>query len=230
MVPTVQPILIPQQVARTSYVPETVQVQKPVQVTQYVEQVETRRVPVQVTKTSSEIQVVKTPVTVQKPVTRIRTERVPFQNVKYKEEIMVRRVPVTETTYQRVEQVEPYEVEVCRWVAETKEVQVPRTVTRRVEYSVDQLVPETVMSQVPLDQFGNVISLPSVSTSPVHTYRYPIADRVISAPVTEAYKPITSSEGTKTVIGEPIIVRKLGENEYRDSQSIPVPESGTEAT
>ena len=48
--------------------------------------------------------------------------------------------------------------------------------------------------------------------------------------MTEAYKPITSSEGTKTVIGEPIIVRKLGENEYRDSQSIPVPESGTEAT
>ena len=125
VVPSVQPVLIPQQVARTSLVPQTVQVQKPVQVTQFVEQVETRRVPVQVSRTSSEVQVVRTPVTVQKPVTRIRTERVPVQNVKYREEIMVRRVPVTETTYQRVEQVEPYEVEVCNGSRKRKRFRCP---------------------------------------------------------------------------------------------------------
>jgi hypothetical protein len=191
--PTVAPTLTPQTVLRTSYEPETVQVQKPVQVTQYVEQVETRKVPVEVTKTSSEIQIVRTPVTVQKPVTRIRTEKVPVQTLNYKEEILVRKVPVTETTYQRVEQVEPYDVEVCRWVAETKQVAVPRTVTRRVDYSIDRLVPETTWLQVPVNHWGQVVSKPIVPSSSLSL--------------------LAASEEPQIVIGEPMVVRKLAEGE-----------------
>jgi hypothetical protein len=42
-------------------------------------------------------------------------------------------------------------------------------------------------------------------------------------------KPIASSDAVTTVVGEPIIVRKLGENEYRDKDAIEVPETATDA-
>ena len=185
----VVPTLLEQQVDRTAYSPETVQVQRPVQLTQYVDQIETRKVPVQVSKTSREIMVTQTPVTVQKPVTNTSTRRVPVQEVKYREEVLVRRVPVTETTYQRVENVEPYEVEVCKWVAQTQEVQIPRTVRRRVDYSMNQLVPRNDWITVPVDALGNVIGQTSatVADRPTQTvYRYPISDRISAAPVSES--------------------------------------------
>ena len=229
--PTVTSTLIPQQVARTVFVPETVQVQRPVQVTQSVDQIETRQVPVQVTRTSREIQVTQTPVTVQRPVIKTRTEKIPVQNITYREEIMTRRVPVTETRYERVEQVEPYEVEVCQWVAETREIQVPTVVTRCVDHSFNQLVPETVVMRVPVDAWGNMLAepsqLPIIQSQTVS--RVPMSERILAAPVVETFKPVTSSADGKTVIGEPIIVRKLEAGEFPENepQSILVPESGT---
>ena len=229
--PSLEPALIPYQVDRTTYQPETVRVQKPIQVTEYVDQYETRKVPVQVSKTSREILTTKTPVTVKKPVTTIRTERVPYKEVKYRQEILVRRVPVTETTYQRVEQVEPYEVEVCKWVAETKEIKVPRTITRRVNYSINQLVPENVVMRVPVDAWGNVVGEPTQIPQTQTAYRYPVAERILAAPVVETYKPIPGKSSGSTVVGEPIVVRKLRADEYLDENpdSVLVPETETNA-
>ena len=240
---TIEPALLQQQVTRTAYAPETVEVRKPVQVTRYIDQVETRKVPVQVQTTSRKIQTVRTPVTVKKPVTKIKTERIPIREVKYREEVYERRVPTTETTYQRVEKIEPYDVEICKWVAETKEVQVPTTVTRRVDYSIEQLVPETTWMRVPVDAFGNVVAAPEILTRESRSTTYRLADnftdRIRTAPIVESrLKPIIDTSERSTVIGEPIIVRKLDDDEARkylgnfDQQtpkpnSVLVPESGT---
>ena len=180
----VAPAVFEQEVERTIFTPERIQVQRPVQLTQYVDQIETRKVPVQVSKTSREILVTRTPVTVSKPVTSIKTQRVPVREVKYREEVLVRRVPITETSYQRVEQVEPYEVEVCKWVAETKEVKVPRVVRRRVDYSINQLVPKTDCLRVPLDSGSNIEYAPQLGNQTV--YRYPVSDRIAAIPVAES--------------------------------------------
>ena len=177
-----------QQVERTAYRPETVRVRRPVQTTEYVDQVETRRVPVNVTKTSREIMVTRTPVQVRKPVVNVTTQQVPVREVKYREEVLVRRVPVTETKYQRVERVEPYEVEVCKWVAETKDVVVPRVVRRRVDYTMNQAVPRQSWMRVPVDAWGNVAGTieSSGQTSRQTVYRYPVSERLRSAPVMPA--------------------------------------------
>ena len=241
--PTIEPTLIPQQVLRTTYTPETVTVQKPVQVTQYVDQIEKRQVPVQVNTTSKKIHVVQIPVTVQKPVTKVRTEKIPVQEVKYREEIYTRKVPVTETKFQKVEQVEPYDVEVCKWVTETSEIQVPKTVCRRVNYSVDQVYPVTNWIRVPVDAYGNALSAGEIVATEVHpAIDYQVANRITSAPITKVLKPEPTSpaESLETanpevVVGKPIVVRKLDDDEYRqptekeaDPKSILVPESQTD--
>ena len=212
--PTLETTLIPREVRRTAYAPETVEVRKPVQVTRYVDQVETRKVPVQVATKSRKIETMRIPVTVRKPVIKIKTERVPFEEVKYREEVYERRIPVTETTYQRVMRVEPYEVEVCKWVAETKEVRVPKTVARRVEYSVDQVIPETTWQRVPVDAWGNIIgSAQSVSSPADSGTSLRIAERIRNAPITQtSLKPIIDISERSTVIGTPI-VRKLSSSE-----------------
>ena len=228
--PTIEPTLTPQQVSRTTYSPEKVTVQKPVQVTRYVDEIENRMVPVKVSTTSKKIHVLKIPVTVKKPVTRIRTEKVPVEEVRYREEVYTRKVPVTSTKYQRVEQVEPYEVEVCKWVPKTSEVQVPRTVARRANYSVDQIYPVTQWIRVPVDAFGNALSSGEVVATEVHpAVEYKIADRIAAAPIRRSYKPIETTEvisskppTKRTIVGEPIIVRKLGDDEMLDlSESVP---------
>ena len=230
--PTIEPALIEQTVSRTSYEAETVQVQKPVSVTQYVDTVETRRVPVQVSTTSKSIRVLKIPVTVERPVTKIRTEKIPVSEVKYREEIYERRVPVTETSYQRVESTEPYQVEVCKWVAENKQVQVPRTVARRVNYSVDQLVAETQWVYVPVDALGNIVGTPVAASRPrTSTLRF--SESLNSLPVRQStLTPISESStpAPKTFLGRPSY-RKLSDEEFQQilrlqkPNSILVPES-----
>ena len=231
--PTLETTLIPREVRRTAYTPETVEVRKPVQVTRFVDQVETRKVPVQVETTSRRIETLRTPITVQKPVVKIKTERIPFEEVKYREEVYERRIPVTETTYQRVERVEPYEVEVCKWVAETKEIRVPRTVARRVEYSIDQVVPETTWKRVPVDAWGNIVPTEqSVLKIESSTTSNRIAERIRNAPIVRSnLKPMIDISERNTTIGKPI-VRKLSASEARQllagnqTKSILVPESG----
>ena len=175
-------VLVEQQIDRTTYTPETVQVQRPIQITEYVDQIETQKIPVQVSETSRQVITTTTPITVTKPVIRTVTQKVPVQEVQYKEEIVTRRVPVTETTYQKVTQVEPYEVEVCKWVAETREVQVPRTVRKRVDYSLNQTVAKNNWITVPVDAFGNIVMIPETSQT---VRKYPISERLLSAPITE---------------------------------------------
>ncbi len=220
---TLRPVLQPQQIERTTYVPETVQVQNPVQVTNYVDELETRNYPVQVQRTSEEIQVFKVPYKVHRPVTKVRTERIPYEEVTYRTEEVVRRVPVTETTYERVEQVEPYEVQVCRWVAETKEVRVPKVVSRLQNYEISQTVPRTVLMKLPVDAAGNILDVPagvlsSLPSDSMPTYVLPLSQAIVQEPTPRATRKIspvpTPSAADKAPVleyyGKPISVKENG--------------------
>lgn len=159
--------LVPQQQARTTYVPETTRRQRPVEVLRYDEHIETRRVPIQVERTERRIETRKVPVEVRRPITRTRTERVPYTETRMERVTKVRRVPVETTELRRVEKVEPYERTTARWVEKTREVREPRTVARRVPYTETITVPRTVWMKVPVDAFGNVLGNPiPVESSP----------------------------------------------------------------
>lgn len=177
------PTLVPQQTNRVEYVPETVETRKPVEVTRYVDSVVTQKVPVEVQRMVEQVETRKVPVTVRKPTTRVVVEKVPYTKTTYQEEVVVKKVPFVETTYQKVETVEPYEVEVLKWIPETREVETPRTVRRRVEYQMMQDVPRTVMMKVPVDVCGNPLG------NPVPVYNSP--PLVQSPPVVQS--PVMSS-------------------------------------
>lgn len=159
------PTLVPQESLELTYVPETTETRKPVEVTRLVEQTETRRVPVEVQRMIERVETRKVPVTVTIPKTTIIVEEIPYTETVYKDEVIVKKVPYTETTYEKVETVEPYTVEVPRWIAETKEVEVPRTVRKRVEYEELRDIPRTVMFKIPIDDCGNELG-PAVRAYP----------------------------------------------------------------
>ena len=94
--------------------------------------------------------VVKVPYKVHRPVTKTKTERIPYEQVTYKLEQHVRKVPVTETKWERVETVTPYDKRVCRWVAETKEIRVPKTVCRVEDYQITETTARQVMRKIPV--------------------------------------------------------------------------------
>ena len=150
--------LVPQQTNQVEFIPETVETRKPVEVTRYVDTVVTRKVPVDVERIVEQVETRKVPVTVCKPITNVRIEKIPYTKTTYKEEVVLKKVPYVETTYQKVETVEPYEIEVLKWLPETKEVGVPRTVRRRVDYEIMQDVPRTVLMKLPVDACGNPIA------------------------------------------------------------------------
>ncbi|MCH2182663.1 MAG: hypothetical protein MK108_11720 [Mariniblastus sp.] len=210
---TLVPAVTPQVVNRTTYIPETVQRQTPVEMTTYKETVETRKVPVQVQKTTQSIEVRQVPVTVQKPVVKIRTEKVPVEKVTYRDEERVRKIPVNEVTYERVEKIEPYEVSTCQWVAETREVRVPKTVTRRVDYQVNETVARTIMKRVAVDAWGNIVSEPSSQTVVTSSSTYNQPENPSSTVVRRVELPETtqSEEKPPTVYyGKPIYVDPQG--------------------
>ena len=130
------PTVVPTTVQSTALVPEVVQRSEPVEVTRYVDKVELRKVPVEVTKMIEQVEVRKVPVTVRRPKITKRIERIPYQETTYKEQIVTKTTPVTETTYQRVEQVEPYEEQACRWVQHTEEIKVPKVVRKRIDETI----------------------------------------------------------------------------------------------
>ena len=96
---------------------------------------------------------------------------------------------------------------------------------------------------MPVDAFGNVVAAPEILTRESRSTTYRLADnftdRIRTAPIVESrLKPIIDTSERSTVIGEPIIVRKLDDDEARkylgnfDQQtpkpnSVLVPESGT---
>ena len=151
------PALVPQEKNEWTYVPEVKKERKPVELTRYVDQVETRKVPVEIEEMVETIETRKVPVEIKIPRTKIITEDVPYTETTYRDEVTIKKVPITETTYKKVESVEPYTVEVPRYLEVTKEIQVPKTVRRRVEYEEMRNVSRVVMFKVPVDDCGNEI-------------------------------------------------------------------------
>ncbi len=161
------PALVPQQYGKLSFVPETVEKRNPIEITRYVEEEMTREVPVEVEKMVERTETRRVPYEVKVPKTTITTEQIPYKRTTYKEEVVTRKVPYTRSTLKKIETIEPYEVEVPRWITETKEVEVPKTVRRKVEYEIMQDVPKVVMMKIPLDICGNPLAMPMPVQSPV---------------------------------------------------------------
>ena len=161
-----RPNLVSQQVATTSYVPQTQQVQVPVQVqtmqsevvSQQVPvqvqrmqtQVVTQKVPVQTTRMVATTQVRKVPYTVQRPITETITRKVPIQQQRWVSEERVRKVPVqtTRTVYETRK--EPVEIQYYEQEAVTKTVMKPVTRQEYVPYTETVMVPKQVVQRVPL--------------------------------------------------------------------------------
>lgn len=154
------PALIPQQYGKLAFVPETKEERKPIEITRYVDEVKSRKVPVEVKKMVERTKVRRVPYKVKVPKTVVTTEEVPYTHTTYKEETITKRVPYTRTRLQKVVTTEPYEVEVPRWISVTRDIEVPKTVTRKVQKTYMQDVPKTVMMKVPLDICGNPIGPP----------------------------------------------------------------------
>ena len=90
-----RPNLIAQQVAQTSYVPQTVSEQVPVQVCKYVPEQVCRKVPVRVCRMVTEQVVRKVPVTTCRMVYEQRVEKVPYQVCRMVAQQQTIRVPRT---------------------------------------------------------------------------------------------------------------------------------------
>lgn len=157
IVPTVVPNYQVQQIPQTSYVPETTMNTEAVEVTRYVDEVVTEKVPVTVRKTENEVVTRRVPYTVRKPVTRTIVESVPVQRTTYRERVIEEQVPVQRTTMQRIETVEPYEVQVKEYEEVTTTEEVPVTERRLVPIKEIRPVRKTVYFRERLDPFGNPI-------------------------------------------------------------------------
>jgi hypothetical protein len=83
---------------------------------------------------------------------------VPYTETRYVDVEEVKQIPVEETIYEEVVEIEPYEVEVSRWKDVTREIEVPRTVRRKVAYTEMQEVAEVVLVKVPVDKNGRDLS------------------------------------------------------------------------
>lgn len=160
-------VAIPQEVSKLSFVPETTEERKPIEITRYVEEQKTREVPVEVERIVERTETRRVPYEVKVPKTTITTEKIPYKRTTYKEEVITKKVPYTRSTLKKVETIEPYEVEAPRWITKTEEVEVPKTVRRKVEYEVMQDVAKVVMMKVPFDTCGNRLAMPSPVSSSV---------------------------------------------------------------
>lgn len=169
---TQTPVLIAQPREATAYVPETKREETPVEILDYEELIEVRKVPVEVKGTQETIEYRDVPVQVEKPIKRTKTRRIPYEETRYEKTVKVRQVPVESMTYEKVERIEPYEKTSAKWVAKTREVKVPRQVTRSVPYQTTERVAKTVMMKVPVDQFGNILgpAVPVSETSVARAY------------------------------------------------------------
>jgi hypothetical protein len=248
-----RPNYVTQQVAQTSYVQETQQVQVPVQVQRMQTEVVTQRVPVQVQRMQTEVisqqvpvrttrmvpttEVRRIPYTVQRPVTETLTRKIPVQTQKWVTEERVRKVPVqtTRTVYEtRREpvQVQYYEQEVVKRT-------VLRPVTRRktIPYTETVMVPSQVVQRVPLsyyDPFSPAIvsgysSFSAPTTSAVETSSPP----VVSQPAGSSGESILSEGESfddaprtrlqKVETGEPESAASVGDSETDPADAAELP-------
>ena len=157
--------LVARQVPVTTYVPETVVEDVPVNVTTYQEEQIVRKEQVPVTRYVEEKQVKKIPVTTYKPVTERVVQKTPVKVCRIQTEEQVRQIPVTTYKTVREEIKEPYKVRIARTVPKTVKVQRP----------------VTVYKQVPIDQ---VVS-PCGTTTPCGTTSMTTSTTVLPAPVIE---------------------------------------------
>ncbi len=167
--------LVARQVPVTTYVPETVVEDVPVNVTTYQEEQIVRKEQVPVTRYVEETQVKKIPVTTYKPVTERVVQKTPVKVCRVQTEEQVRQVPVTTYKTVREEIKEPYKVRIARTVPKTVKVQRP----------------VTVYKQVPIDQ---VVSPCDVTISPA------VSTTVLPAPVVE---PSSAPAPSTTPIATP---------------------------
>lgn len=188
---TARPTLNLKEFDRTAYVPETQQRQTPVDITKYVDEVQTRKYPVQVQRMQDEMHVVKVPYKVHRPVTRTKTQKIPYEEVTYKMEEHVRKVPMTEVTWERVEEVTPYEVQVCRWVSETKEIKVPKTVQRTQDYQITETFSRQSMLRVPVNSKG--LSRKTAKSQPSLDYQLAMARRIESESIPTYVLPMSEA-------------------------------------
>lgn len=111
-----------------TYQPEVVETRTPVTVTRYVDETVTRRVP-------------------------YRTN--PPGSSSPAEKIVVKKEPNTGMVMETVVVKAPYWVQVPKEITETIEVDVPKTVRRRIDESFEKLVPVKVEYRTPIDAAGN---------------------------------------------------------------------------
>lgn len=157
---TVVPALVPQTSNTTAYVPETTVEKEPIEISRYVDRVETRKVPVEIERIKETYETREVPVEVRRPKTTVRVEKIPYKETTYREIEKTRKVPVVEKTMQKVETIEPYERTTAKWVEKVEEVQTPKIVRKKIEYTSTKKVPYTVRMRVAVDCYGNAVGKP----------------------------------------------------------------------
>ena len=209
-----RPNWVQQQVAQTSYVPETQQVQRPVTVTKLQQEVVTQNVPVQVQRMQSEVvtknvpvqrtrmvpqtTVRKIPYTVQRPITETLTRKVPVQNRRWVAEQQVRKVPVQSTRMVYETRREPITVKYYEQEEVRRKVMRPVTVPKYEPYQVTRMVPKQVVQRLPLsyvDPFSPAIRSGYSSFSPII--------ESTPAPTTSYSYPSTDYPGSSSIVTQP---------------------------
>ena len=213
-----RPNYVTQQYAQTAMVPETKQVQVPVQTTRMQTDYMTQRVPVQTTRMQTEIitknvpvqttrmvattQVRKVPYVVTRPVTETLTRKVPVQQQRWVTEEKVRKVPVQTTRMEYITKKVPYQVSYYEQEAYTQTVRKPITSQVYVPYAETVMMPRQVVQRVALsyyDPFSSAIAngyssfMPLVESAvaPVDSYQPTPSTSPFVAP--EVVQPSTLS-------------------------------------
>ena len=140
--------------------------------------------------------------------------------------------------HQRVEEVEPYEVDVCKWVTENKQVRLPKNSCQESQlFSSSEsclrqngcafrlMCLETLLESQPL-------CLRHQAFPPNRVAADPISERLSTIPIRELARSSTlqSERQSKTIVGRPT-VRKLSDTEFAEFRkslkpnSVLVPES-----
>ncbi|WP_146456819.1 hypothetical protein [Rubripirellula tenax] len=220
--PTVQtqmsyrPNYITQQVAQTSYVPETQTVQVPVQVQRMQQEVVSQRVPVQTTRMQTDMvtqnvpvqttrmvattEVRKVPFVVQRPITETLTRKVPVQQQRWVTEEQVRKVPVQSTRMVYETRKEPIQVQYYEQEAIVQTVRKPVQKQVYVPYNETVMVPRQMVQKMPIsyyDPFSPAIVSgyssfsPSTSSVPMGSVPYS-SSRIITDPSPVVTQPADS--------------------------------------
>jgi YTV protein len=189
------PNVVAQQVPQTTYVPQTVQRQIPIETTTYQTERVCRKVPIQVTRMVPEVQVRKVPYTVNKPVRQRIERKVPYQVCRWETEQRVRRIPVTtcKTVYEQKE--EQFPVRVCRMKPVVETVYKQYTVERRTPVTYTCNVPRVVVCRVPLDPCGNPIV-----TETTEAQNGPVTTREEPTPAPPQQKTTADPANTKPTL------------------------------